>query len=248
MTPSPPTLPGDAPTVVGVPFWVVEQYLQDMWRPGQHFALCGRTGEGKTTLAAHILKPRKYVLALDAKGGDSTLEATGYRRLDRLPFPRDVRKDIAEGRPARLIIGGKCRTVADFDRLAEYLGEVLDQAFAEGGWTVYADEFQLMSDRRMMGLGSRVERLLIAARDRGTSVLTSFQAPAWVPKASTRQATWLALWRTRDTNVIKACAEFLGRPWREVEQVIQYTPSHHAVIAGPDPFAPLILTHPSRLK
>jgi len=245
---SPTRRSGSAPSVVGVPWDLFTEWFSEVWEPGQHMALCGRTGEGKTTFAVGILKPRKYVLALDAKGGDSTLEASGYRRIDRLPLPREVRKDIAEGRPARLIIGGKCRTVAEFDALAGFIGQVLDSAFSEGGWTVYADEFQLMSDRRMMRLGPKVERLLVAARDRGASVLTAFQAPSWVPKASTRQATWAALWRTRDQDVIKAFGGILGRPWQDIAEIMEHMPAHHVIVAGPDAFAPLVLTHPRRVK
>src|SRR5271170_842629 len=59
--------------------------LAGPWKPGMHAALIGKTGEGKSTLAVGIMDTRKYVLALDPKGEDETLEAAGYTRVYGLP-------------------------------------------------------------------------------------------------------------------------------------------------------------------
>ena len=48
-------------------------WFQEAWKPGQHVALIAPTGAGKTTFAAGLLGLRKYVLALDEKGGDLSL-------------------------------------------------------------------------------------------------------------------------------------------------------------------------------
>ena len=81
-------------------------WLRTAWEPGQHVALIGPTGEGKSTFAGGILNQRKWVLALDPKGEDETLSATGYKRLTRWPPSSKDRDRIAEGKPARFIIGG----------------------------------------------------------------------------------------------------------------------------------------------
>jgi len=70
-------------------------------------------------------------------------------------------------------------------------------------------------------LATLVERMQIAARSQGTSVVTSFQALAWVPKSSVRQATaFLALFATRDRDMIKAAAQAMGRDWRQVCYIV----------------------------
>lgn len=239
--PRSPAAPGG--DVVGMA-WEEEflPYWRSAWRPGQHMALIGPTGAGKSTFAVGAMAHRRYVLALDPKGGDSTLETSGYERLVEWPLPQKVYDAIAEGRPARFIVGGKTRTLADRALLEELLRRVLDGVFESRGWTVYADEFQLLADRKLMGLGPQTELLLIAARDKGISVVTSYQAPAWVPTAASRQATWIVLWPTRDLNVVKALAEIIGRDWRMLQEAVWALPEHHVLISSRNVHAPLIVT------
>lgn len=187
------------------------------WQPGDHVALVGPTGEGKTTFAVGILSLRKFVLALDPKGEDTTLSASGFTRITRLPPPGYIQDDVAEGKPARLIVGGQARTASEDEALERLMREAIDYTRHSTGWTLYADEFQLLGDQRMFRLGSNIERMLITARKDGTSVVTSFQAMAWVPKAATRQATAFAvLFQTRDRDMIQDTARGMGRNWQDV--------------------------------
>jgi hypothetical protein len=223
-------------------------WFRTAWQPGQHIALIGPTGEGKSTFAGGILSHRKWVLALDPKGEDETLSATGYKRLTRWPPPAKDRDRIAEGKPARYIIGGPVRTRQEMDRHATLMRQAVEGCRAEGGWTIYADEFQLLADRRMYGLDKEIEALLISARSRGTSVVTAFQAPAWVPKAGTRQATFVVLWPTRDRNMIKSVAEAMGRPWKELGAAVDELPPYHTLIIPKKIRAPMVLTHAPKLR
>jgi hypothetical protein len=222
-------------------------WLREAWPPGAHGALIGPTGEGKTTVAVGMLKQRKWVLALDPKGEDDTLSASGYTRIETWPLERtregrQIREDIAAGLPARLIVGGAARTREEYDRLGQLMRSAVEGVRAEGGWTVYADEFQLLADRRMFAIDKEIEQLLIAARTRGTSVLTSFQAPAWVPKAGTRQASLAVIWGTRDRGMLKTVAEAMGRPWRDLEAMVDELPEYHVLMIPKRIREPLILT------
>ncbi|MGH7484333.1 MAG: hypothetical protein ACREMY_01860, partial [bacterium] len=192
------------------------------WRPGEHVALIGPTGTGKSTLACGILPLRKYVLAMDPKGGDSTLASLMKHGFTRSMWPpsRDDRKAINEGRPVRLIVGPIIRSKDDLPKQKATLAAALDGAFDEGGWTVYIDELQLAADRRMLNLMSQIERNLIAARDRGVSMVTSFQRPAYVPRAASDQSAWMFVAYTRDVDVVNRIAEMAGRPKAEIRGAV----------------------------
>lgn len=242
-------MPLELPTdrdVIGMTWDEFLEWFRLAWKAGQHVALIGMTGAGKSTFAAGILEHRDYVMALDPKGGDETLSTLGFPRITSFPLPSWVWEAIADGNPAKLIIGGVAVTGEELDALRVLLGQYLDAVFTMGGWTVYADEFQLLADRKMMNHGALVERLLIAARSKRVSVVTSYQAPAWVPTAASRQATWIALWPTRNLTVVKTLAEIVGRDWRMLWDVMRQVPPFHVLVIGPRPHDPMVITKAPR--
>jgi hypothetical protein len=234
--------------VIGVKWSDYLRWLRDVWMPGQHMALIGPTGEGKTTYAGGVLQLRKYVLSLDAKGNDSTLSATGFQRVVSWPPPKNVLQDLSEGRAARLIVGFELRTVADFDRLKRLLSKVLDTSYAEQGWTIHCDELQLLADRKMMNLGPKVEKHLVSARDKKISIVTSYQAPSWVPWAASRQARWIVIWPNRDKNMVRKLAEATGRDFDVLWTCVQELPQYHCLTVPPNFRDPMVLTNPRRLN
>lgn len=235
------------PKVISVEWSIFLRWLETVWEPGKHFALVGPTGEGKTTFAVGILSLRKWVMALDAKGEDQTLAASGFTRITKFPLPRSIRNDIAEGKPAKLIIGGPTTSDAEERYLRRLLADAVSMVRHQGGWTLYADEFQILADLRMFALGKPIEQGLVSARAKGTSIVTSYQAPAWVPRAATRQAWGVAVWPTRDLGMIKSIAESMGRDWRELMEVVHLLPEFHCVVIPKKLQHPLIITHPPKV-
>lgn len=220
-----------------------ETFLEDFraeWKPGQHIAIIAPTGQGKTTVLVTLLDLRHYVLAFDPKGGDDTLAASGFQRVPQWPPPPQVWDDIADGKPARLIIGAKGATPS---QLEPEFRKALDGAMKGGGWTVYVDELQVAADRRMMRLDGEIEKMLVSARFKKVSVVTSFQAPSWVPSAATRQARWIVVWPTRDEDCIKRIAEKAGRQRQVVAHIVHRLPPYHALVIPPKPRDPMIIVH-----
>lgn len=220
--------------------------LAPAWAPGQHWALIGPTGEGKSTLAVALMKIRKYVLALDPKGADETLAASGYQRISgglppRKRLPRKIQRDLDEGRPVRLIVGFEALTDDEDQRLRAMMSEAIDYARRAGGWTLYVDEFELLSSQRMFRLGPLIERMLITARRKKTSVIAAFQAPAWVSKHATRQATFAVIFPTRALDMIKEVAQSMGRDWRTVAAIVDELPPYHALIIPKSHRHPMVI-------
>jgi hypothetical protein len=233
--------------VIGLPWDTFLRYMRDTWKPGQHIAMIGPTGEGKSTFAGGLLSLRKWVMALDPKGEDETLTATGYERVRTVPTANRgpawrvkhwqsarqwdrIEKAIAEGKPARVIVGGPARTDAQDAANQALMRRSFTYAREAGGWTVYVDEFELISSQRQFNLGRNVERMLISARRDGTSVVTSFQAAAWVSKHATRQARFAVIWPTGDRRMIQNVAESMGRDWKQLATAVDELPKWHVLV------------------
>lgn len=224
------------------------------WSPGQHWALIGPTGCAKTTHAVGMLGLRKYVLALDPKGEDETLSASGYTRVRALPKPgwrawlgddqktwRDIHKRIDEGQEARVLVGGGSKTDEQDVALQQLMRDAITYSRHSGGWTLYVDEFELLSSQRMFRLGPLIERMLITARRDKTSVITAFQAPAWVSKHATRQARYAVIW-PQDGDMVKNIAKGMGRDWRPVAEAVDELPEYHTLTVPRGKHSPMVIT------
>ena len=241
----PPPRRGRGLELVGTDWETFAEWFGATWQPGEHIACIAPTGGGKSTFVVRLLQLRRYVLAIDPKGEDSTLTASGFVRIRSWPPPEQVRKDIADGKPARLIVGGGIRSAEDWDHLERTIGECLDGVFAEGGWTTFVDELQISA--QMMGHSRRIQRNLVGARDKKASHVTAYQAPSWVPTAASRQAKWLAVWPPRDEDVIKSLAAKAGRPAVEMRELLHELPDYHVAVIGQNPRHPIVITHPPAL-
>jgi hypothetical protein len=242
--------------------WGEKVRLGPPWQPGEHMALDGPTGEGKTTHAVGILQSRKYVLALDPKGEDETLSQSGYVRVrsiweDSLRWRlshrqdaktwNDIHRRIDDGLDAKVIVGGGSSTDAEDIALQRLMRDAITYSRHSGGWTLYVDEFELLSSQRMFNEGPRIERMLITARRKKTSVVTTFQAPAWISQHATRQARRAVKWPTGDRNMIKKLAEAMGRDWRELGSAVDLLPEYHTITIPRGKRHPMVITSAPQL-
>lgn len=220
--------------------------MPDPWKPGVHWALCGVTGDGKSTHAVGMMRTRKWVVALDPKGEDETLEASGYERVRAMPPPRKqnerIWQRVNEGQPVGLVVGFEAKTDDDDEAMRKLMRETINWTRRSRGWTLYVDEFELLSSQRMMGLGEAIERMLITARRAGTSVVTAFQNPAWVSKHAIRQAGQATIWQTGNQQMIRAIAEAYGRDWRELAAAVDELPKWHSLTIPKDMRRPMLIT------
>ena len=236
--------------------------LPPPWQPGQHVALIGKTREGKTNFAVWLLSSlRSYILALDPKGEDESLSKSGWDRVTSVPgghrrprrgsaewrLWRDIDKARSEDRPCRVIVGMQSRThAADLENRL-LMGDAIEYARQSGGWSLYVDEHQILSDRRMYGLGEDIARQAISAARDKMSVISSMQYLAWVEKAATRQATLIVLWRSKDRDLIKLAAQTAGRPWQEVAAAVDELPKYWLLVIPDELRAPMLMVRPPKV-
>ena len=228
-------------------------HMKVHWEPGQHFSLSALTGAGKSTFMGGILGHcRRFVLALDIKGGDEILESLGWERLESWPGERAMAKKVAKNekdkKPSRYVVGPHVMRVADRPRRLATIKRALDGAFDMGGWTIYVDELQVATDRRMMALDAELAELLVSARQpKRITVATSFQAPSWVITEAVRQPVWFGVSQTRDEAVVQRLAEVMGKDWHELLGAMRGLDPHCFLVVNRDPYAPMIVTKPRKL-
>ncbi len=219
------------------------------WEPGEHWGLIVPTGGGKTTFAGGLVQTRKYVLALDVKGGDKTLKKLGWERMTKWPPSREDRKDMEDGKPFRRIVGNAGRDPASKAKRFDLLHKVLQEVGIEGGWTVLATDLKLLTHPRFGGLWGEVEELILLARDIGVSVITDMQRPTGQPRESSDQATWLAVGPSRDTDAASRLGEMMGRSRAEMRGAISALGDlpHGFLVVNRKPNDPIIITQPEKL-
>ena len=228
------------------------EWWRRAWRPGDHVSVIAPSGSGKSTLVAGLLSVRNYVLAIDPKGGDETLAALGWPRLDRWPSDREMERildvDERKGRPSRYLVGPTATRGEDFIRLRAVCKQALDAAFDMGGWSTYVDELQVLCDRRLMNLSGEAARLLISARSKKATFISSFQSPSWVISEAMRQPSWIFTSYTRDTDTVNRMAEIMGRDKAELRGAIRELPPFCWLLVGRNPREPLRITLPPELR
>jgi hypothetical protein len=158
-----------------------------------------------------------------------------------------IHERIQQGLPARVIVGGGAATEAEDNALQGLMREAITYCRHTGGWTLYADEFELLSSQRMFDLGPAIERMLITARRAKTSVITSYQAQAWVSTHAHRQAQQVTMWQTGSRAMIKNIAEGMGRDWQELAEAIDMLPKWHSLTIPRGKRDPMVITRAPEL-
>jgi len=162
------------------------------WQRGEHLALIGPTGQGKTTMMRHILPRHPFVTIVATKPADRTLEPfvrDGYRRLERWMStdPRIVPRRILWPDASRLTSAAGQQSV---------IGDAFDRIYRERAWTVAVDELWYVTNK--LKLKGDVETILTQGRSIDLSMVNATQRPAWIPTAVYDQSTHLFFWRNND--------------------------------------------------
>lgn len=201
-------------------------------KPGEHACLIGPTGRGKSTLGMHILQSRPYVVVLDAKGGDDTLDRSGFEVVHSWPL-KDERERINSGKPIRVILRPRSHTRERLVEAHDLFSDCIERSLRAGHWTIYVDELRLTSEGRTIDLGPEIEVAYMTGRGRGVSFISATQAPRWIPKAAYDQATHQWHWPLMDRDALKRQAEISGIGREQFLELASGLSKHDAIYVHP---------------
>lgn len=193
---------------------------------GDHVAIIGPTGGGKTHIALHLAELRDYILFLACKPQDPLIRELGqkgYFITSKLEVP------YVEDPPGSKKMRPMHRRVVFWPRLhpdrARKLPpeRLLDAEKAvqkpamkgaigyvrrNGGWCVIIDEATWVC--RDLNLQRDVDSALFQFRTLGASVILCGQRPAWMGRYALSQPTHLFLFQTSNKDDIKALGDISG--------------------------------------
>jgi hypothetical protein len=189
------------------------------WNPGEHVALIGPTGQGKTTMLLAMLPLHHYVVIFGTKPRDDTMDkliATGgYVRLDRWVPGLD-----ADEYPKR-IVWPDAREIKSVENQKLVFADAFARIYREGGWTVAIDELWYFGNDGPLHMNNEIKLYLQQSRSLGISLVAGTQRPAWVPREIYTQCTHIMFWRINDDEDIRSIAGIGSANGSVVRELVQ---------------------------
>lgn len=98
----------------------------------------------------------------------------------------------------RVVLWPEMRRLRDLAEQRAVFYDAIDDIFAAGGWTIFADELYYLAASDFVDLGDELKILWQQGRSIGISLVAATQRPAWVPLEAYSQATHVLFWRMSD--------------------------------------------------
>lgn len=150
-------------------------WMRGEWKQGQHIAIMGRTGRGKTTLARDLLACRDWVVCLAVKRADDTLgsfPSKGYKIIKKWPPDYGAQRVVLWARPKNL---------SDIAKQKIVIKKVFDDVYQNGGWTLFHDDVAYIANA--LGFKATLSILLNQARSGFSSQVAAMTQPSSVSQA-----------------------------------------------------------------
>lgn len=185
------------------------------WNVGEHVAVIGRTGTGKTYLMTRLVDLRQYVAVFKTKADDTKFEGM---------------EKVKDAKPLRSLYRNRLFIEPPFNKQSVVGADLFDSVWRAGGWTVVIDELFYVHDQ--LGLKSYVEMLLTQGRSKRISILAGMQRPVHVTRFALSEVSHVFSFKVEKRDR-KTLAEVASDEFAEVvERLPRYHFAHYHVPTG----------------
>lgn len=185
------------------------------WQRGEHVALVGPTGQGKTTLLTHLLPLKHFVAVFATKPYDATMN-TLIREGGYVKVPSWVKRDPLD-MPKRVVWPDATR-IDSVPIQRTVFADAFQKIYRERNWTVGLDELWYMIN--VLKLDKEVRLYLLQGRSLGISLVAATQRPRFVPLEVYDQSTHLFFWRDNDESNLQRLGGINARSSHLIRQII----------------------------
>ena len=206
-------------------------HLRREWQQGEHFALLGPTGSGKTYAALEVAEIRTYVIIVACKPRDALIDDALKRGYWLVPTD-ELEIPYVDGRPLhrrviywpRLTERQRRRMPAHHVLPAERahqkprVGAAIGYVRNAGKWTLLLDETTWVC--RDLNLQRDVDSALFQFRSLDSSIILLAQRPSWIGRFALSSPRFLILFQTNDDNDRKALGEISAIDTKAVREIV----------------------------
>lgn len=180
------------------------------WDQGQHLAIFGPNGVGKSTVAFRLINLRvdarnAYACILANKKRDPALTkliTTGWQRIQNWPPSYEDRTTH------RILFWPPYPGLSDPKKYVNRYMKALDGMMAEGNWVLGINEARYWTEQ--MGLRSQLDELWTGSRSNGMTVVAEAQGPTWISSAMKTELQWGIFFRPQHREQAKDIADIMG--------------------------------------
>lgn len=176
-----------------------------MWNQGEHVALIGPTGSGKTSLLTRLLEKREYVAVCATKPRDATMDyliSGGYQVFPRWP-------NLSAKQAPRRVIWPDATHIDSDETQKLVFADMYKHIYREGGWCLVIDEGYIFSEE--LRLKRQMRQVWSQGRSIGITQVVGTQRPRWIPTEMYDQSRHLFFWYTEDERMLDTLGDINGR-------------------------------------